>query len=201
MSRAGASVVQYRPDCSASTQYVESGHWGDSVIDMASAVLLHPHPDMGGDQYNNVVTALYEALGAAGITPHRFDFASADPMRGREEAIAAIDAAEASIFLVGYSFGGGIAATVTHPALAGWCLIAPALTLITPTIGADPRPKFVLGAQDDAWFGPDVLRAATEGWLDATHAVLPGADHFFAGRAADQAADLVLRYIERALAA
>jgi alpha/beta superfamily hydrolase len=155
---------------------------------MASAVLLHPHPDQGGNQDNNVVAALYEALGAAGVTPHRF-------------TVAAIDAAEAPVFLVGYSFGGGIAATMAHPALAGWCLLAPALTLIAPTIGADPRPKFVLGAQDDAWFGPDVLRAATDGWLDVTHAVLPGADHFFTGHAADQAADLVLCSIAGALAA
>jgi alpha/beta superfamily hydrolase len=168
---------------------------------MASAVLLHPHPDQGGNQDNNVVAALYEALGAAGVTPHRFTFASSDPDTARAQTVAAIDAAEAPVFLVGYSFGGGIAATMAHPALAGWCLLAPALTLIAPTIGADPRPKFVLGAQDDAWFGPDVLRAATDGWLDVTHAVLPGADHFFTGHAADQAADLVLCSIAGALAA
>lgn len=166
---------------------------------MTSAVLLHPHPDMGGDRFNNVVTALYEALGAAGITPHRFDFASSDPDTARAQTLAAIDAAAAPVFLVGYSFGGGIAAAVAHPSIAGWCLIAPALTMVTTTIGADPRPKFVLAAQDDAWFGPDVLRAATDGWRNASHAVLPGADHFFLGRAADQAADLVVSSIEAAL--
>ena len=44
----------------------------------AGAVLLHPHPDMGGDRYNNVVSALFEALPAAGVTALRFDFKSSD---------------------------------------------------------------------------------------------------------------------------
>lgn len=162
---------------------------------MASAVLLHPHPDMGGDRFNNVITALYEALGAAGVTPHRFDFASSDPDTARDQTIAVIDAAEAPVVLVGYSFGGGIAATVAHPSIAGWCLLAPALTLVAPTIAADPRPKLVLAAQDDAWFGPDVLQAATAGWRTTSQVVLAGADHFFLDRAADQAAELVVRYV------
>lgn len=167
---------------------------------MASAVLLHPHPDMGGNQHNNVVTALYEALGATGVTPHRFDFASSDPDMARAQTVAAIDAAEAPVFLVGYSFGGGIAATITHSSIAGWCLLAPALAMFPATIGSDPRPKFVLAAQDDAWFGPDALQGATDGWREVSRAVLPGADHFFLGPAADQAAKLVVGYIAAALA-
>ncbi|MCW2604495.1 MAG: hypothetical protein JWN61_2630 [Pseudonocardiales bacterium] len=163
---------------------------------MTSVVLLHPHPDMGGNRYNNVVTALYDAFGSAGIAAHRFDFASSDPQGARDQTVAAIDAAEAPVFLIGYSFGGGVAATVDHPSIAGWCLIAPALTLLAPTIGADPRPKYVLAAQDDAWFGPDAMRAATTGWVNTSQAVLPGTDHFFAGSAAERAADLVLRHVQ-----
>ena len=68
------------------------------------------------------------------------------------------------------------------------------------TIGSDPRPKFVLAAQDDAWFGPDALQGATDGWREVSRAVLPGADHFFLGPAADQAAKLVVGYIAAALA-
>ena len=165
---------------------------------MASAVLLHPHPDMGGDQHNNVVVALDQALGAAGITPHRFDFASSDPETARAQTLAAITAADAPVYLVGYSFGGAIAATLDHPSIAAWCLIAPALSMIAPTIGADPRGKLVLAAQDDAWFGPDVLQASTDGWIGLSHALLPGADHFFAGSAASSAAELVVAYIEAA---
>ena len=43
---------------------------------------------MGGNQHNNVVTALYEALGATGVTPHRFDFASSDPDMARAQTVA-----------------------------------------------------------------------------------------------------------------
>ena len=31
-----------------------------------AAVLLHPHPDMGGDRFNHVVDAMYRALPPAG---------------------------------------------------------------------------------------------------------------------------------------
>jgi alpha/beta superfamily hydrolase len=168
---------------------------------MASAVLLHPHPDMGGNQHNSVISALYDALAAAGITPHRFDFASSDPEAARAQAVAAIESAESPVYLVGYSFGGAVAASVDHAAIAAWCLIAPALTIIAPTIGADLRGKYLLSAENDAWFGPDVLRAATASWTNTSQAVIRGTDHFFAGRAADDAAALVVRYIEAAEAA
>jgi alpha/beta superfamily hydrolase len=163
---------------------------------VATAVLLHPHPDMGGNQHNNVISALYAALSAAGITPHRFDFVSSDPQAACDQAIAAVEAADSPVYLVGYSFGGAVAASLDHPSIAAWCLIAPALTIMTPVVGPDARGKFVLGAENDAWLGPDVLCESTEDWVSTSYAVLPAADHFFAGRAADDAAALIVRYIE-----
>ena len=37
-------------------------------------VLLHPHPDLGGNQHNNVIAVLFDALEDA----VRFDFVSSD---------------------------------------------------------------------------------------------------------------------------
>ncbi len=37
-------------------------------------VLLHPHPDYGGNQYNNVIASLFASLEDAS----RFDFVSSD---------------------------------------------------------------------------------------------------------------------------
>lgn len=164
---------------------------------MPSAVLLHPHPDMGGNQHNHVVSAVHDAFGAAGIAAHRFDFRSSDPQQAIDQTLEAIGAAPAPVVLVGYSFGGGIAAAVDHTAVSGWCLIAPALTLVAPAIAADPRPKLVLAAENDAWFGPDVLLAATAGWSAASHTVIAGADHFLAGPDADRAAILALRFAQQ----
>jgi alpha/beta superfamily hydrolase len=168
---------------------------------MASAVLLHPHPDMGGNQHNNVISALYERLPSIGITPHRFDFASSDLEQARAQAVAAIEAAGEPVYLIGYSFGGGVAATIDHPGVLAWGLIAPALTLFEPVIGPDPRPKHVIAGERDAWFDPEMLTAATATWAATTIAVVAGADHFFGGGGDTRAAELITGWIAPLLAA
>lgn len=162
---------------------------------MATAVLLHPHPDMGGNQDNNVVVALRDALEAAGVATRRFDFGSADVAAAQARTIAEIEAAEAPVFLIGYSFGGGIAASIDHPALAGWGLVAPALRLAEPVIGADPRPKHVVAAEHDAWFSPEALAETTDDWVATTHGAVPDTDHFFAGAAAEAAAEQIAAFV------
>jgi alpha/beta superfamily hydrolase len=152
----------------------------------AAAVLLHPHPDMGGDRFNNVVAELFRILPSAGITTIRFDFSSSDidTAAGETlEALTALPADGAPRFLVGYSFGGGVAATIDDDRVAGWFLAAPALTLVHPAIGADPRPKLIAAAEHDRFFAPDQLEAATKDWTATTITTIPGADHFFVGRA------------------
>jgi alpha/beta superfamily hydrolase len=76
-------------------------------------VLLHPHPDLGGDQHNNVVSALYATLDDA----VRFDFASSDLSVATGQVLEQLDAGPA--WLVGYSFGGGVAALVDDPRVLG----------------------------------------------------------------------------------
>jgi alpha/beta superfamily hydrolase len=163
----------------------------------ASAVVLHPHPSYGGDRFNNVVTALYLALPTIGMSAARFDFSSDDADQCATEALAVMDAVTpATQFLAAYSFGGGVAATITDGRVAGWLLIAPALSLVAPTIGADPRPKLVLAAAHDQFFGPDAIASATDGWAATDHAVIDGADHFFVGRT-DAIVDAALPWLER----
>jgi alpha/beta superfamily hydrolase len=141
-------------------------------------VLLHPHPDHGGNQHHPVFTALADLLPPAGFTPHRFDFRSSDLDVARQQAVDALG--EGPTWLVGYSFGGGIAALVDDPRVAGWYLIAPAL--YEPVIGPDPRPKAILAAGYDHLFSPQALRDATADWVATEHFELPGADHQFRGR-------------------
>jgi len=145
-------------------------------------VLLHPHPDYGGNQHNNVISALYAALDDA----TRFDFASADLAVATGQVLAALQAGPA--WLVGYSFGGAVAALVDDPRVRGWCLIAPALAMVDPVIGPDPRPKHVIAAERDPFFGPQALHDATAGWTATTHETVEAADHFFGGHEADVAA-------------
>jgi alpha/beta superfamily hydrolase len=145
-------------------------------------VLLHPHPDLGGNRHNNVIAALFAALDDA----TRFDFISSDPAVATGQVLAQLN--DGPAWLVGYSFGGGVAALVDDPRVLGWCLIAPALTMLDPVIGPDDRPKYVLAAERDAFFSPAALRAATADWAVTTNDVVDGADHFMVGHETDVAA-------------
>jgi len=148
-------------------------------------VLLHPHPDLGGNQHNNVITALFAAL----ENTTRFDFVSSDLTVATGQVLDHLTAGPA--WLVGYSFGGGIASLVDDARVLGWCLIAPALAMVHPVIGRDHRPKHVLAAQHDTFFPPASLRAATADWVTTTHDVVSGADHFLVGHEGDVAARCV----------
>lgn len=145
-------------------------------------LLLHPHPDMGGNQHNNVVSALFAALDGA----VRFDFSSSDLGVATGQVLEHLE--DGPAWLVGYSFGGGVAALVDDPRVLGWCLVAPALAMVEPVIGADERPTHVLAAERDAFFPPASLRESTADWVATTHDTVPGADHFLVGHEGDVAA-------------
>ena len=174
---------------------------------MTHAVLLHPHFAHGGDQHNRVISAVYDRLVGGPVTPHRFNFSSPADTVACSEATAQVEACGGPVVLVGYSFGGDIAARVTHPAVTGWALIAPALVVPQfvspaspfrlpppPPIASDPRPKLVAAAERDAWFGPDVLDPLTSGWAACTRRTVPDADHFFSATT-DLVADLVAGWV------
>jgi len=165
-----------------------------------AAVILHPHPDYGGDRHNHVVDALYRGLG---ISTARFDFSSSDPETAKKEAEVAIEegagrAPNETLYLIGYSFGADIAMTVDDPRIAGWCLVAPPLRMIPQeamVIATDERPKLLLVAEHDQFAPPERAREMTDGWTATTIEVVPG-DHFQSGGAAsvvDKAKAWVMR--------
>ena len=164
----------------------------------AGALLLHPHPDMGGDRFNNVVSALFEALPAAGVSALRFDFSSSDLATAAAETVDMLDELDGPLrFLVAYSFGGGIAATIDDERIDGWYLVAPALTMVEPVIGADPRPKGIAAGEHDRFFSPARLGAATDDWANTDVTTITGTDHFFAGRT-DELAKRTVEFLRQA---
>jgi alpha/beta superfamily hydrolase len=148
-----------------------------------TAVLLHPHPDMGGDRLNHVVDALYRSLPKGGFTAARFDFSSSDPETAVAETAAVVDQCAGSrVALIGYSFGAGIAVQVTDPRVLGWMLVAPyAGAGPAPAGGVDQRPKLVLVAEHDQWTPLHRAEAMVTGWANTTVRALTGADHFLDG--------------------
>jgi alpha/beta superfamily hydrolase len=167
---------------------------------MTHAVLLPPYFAHGGGQHNRVISAIYDRLLATEVVPHRFDFSSVQEAAAQADAVAQIEACGGPVLLIGYSFGAAVAAAVTHPAVVGWALIAPALVVpqfvspasplrppTQPAVAADHRPKLVVTAQRDAWFGADVLDPLVAEWVACEQQTVPSADHFFAATTDDVA--------------
>jgi alpha/beta superfamily hydrolase len=141
---------------------------------------------------------MYDRLLATAVVPHRFDFASVQESVARADTVAQIEACGGPVLLIGYSFGAAVAATITHPAVVGWALIAPALVttqFVSPAsplrapaplpVATDPRPKLVVIAERDAWFGADVIDPLVAGWVACERQTVPSADHFFAATTGD----------------
>lgn len=169
-----------------------------------AAVLLHPHPQMGGDRHAPVPAHLFSRLPEAGISVLRFDFRGAGGSSGTfgGGAPEAADARSAlarqhahtglPVWLVGWSFGADVSLLVDDPSVAGWICITPPLAQpgIGEVAGADPRTKVLLVAEHDQFCAPQAASERTGHWRNTDTRMLRGADHFLAGQL-DRIADLV----------
>ena len=103
---------------------------GDAV---GGVVVCHPHPLYGGNRFNPVVEAVFDALPHAGFAVIRFDFRSQhDNGNGeRLDVVAALDALSdelgdaVPLYAVGYSFGAMVTLTTDDPRIGARVVIAP----------------------------------------------------------------------------
>jgi alpha/beta superfamily hydrolase len=150
----------------------------------AFAVLLHPHPDFGGNRFHPFIDGLFRRLPESAVAALRFDFASADLSVAQEEVLAAIDEGstrwpQLPVVLAGYSFGAGVAAGMADERIAGWYLLAPpGVMLSAAPIGHDPRPKGVAVPEFDQFSPPAAIGDVVRGWVRTTVTTVPNADHF-----------------------
>jgi alpha/beta superfamily hydrolase len=165
------------------------------------AVLLHPHPDFGGDRFHPFVEALFRGLPDIGINAIRFDFSSAALSVACDEALAAIDEGavrwpQLPAVVAGYSFGAGIAVSIGDDRIAGWYLLAPPVAMLSAaTIGNDSRPKAVVVPEHDQFSPPAVVAQVVAGWEMTTVTTLPKTDHFLG--AVQPIAESALHWIKR----
>ena len=172
---------------------------GLATTERARLVLCHPHPLRGGTMRSLVISELFTALPAAGITCLRFNFRGVGESGGthdggdaeRHDVRAAIDEVDAltadrsvPIVLVGWSFGADLALSVQDPRLAGWIAIAPPLRYAhdLDALAVDPRPKLLILGERDEIRDPAEIHAIAEHWAACTTEIIPGASHFFVGR-------------------
>ena len=150
-----------------------------------AAVLVHPHPDMGGDRFNAVIDAVYRSLPPAGVSAARFDVSSSDPLQARVDTLTVISAIVApQVVLVGYSFGADVILSIDDTRVVGWFAVAPPLRLGDfAAVGPDARPKYLLVPERDQFSPPPRVRELTAGWTHTTVVSLADADHFLNGQA------------------
>ena len=136
----------------------------------AFAVLLHPHPDYGGNRFHPFVDLLFTRLPEVSVSAVRFDFTTSSPAGACEQVITAIDQGAARwpggpVILAGYSFGAGIAAMVDDWRIAGWYLLAaPAVMLEHSVVGDDRRPKTIRVPEHDQYSSPEAVERLTAEW-------------------------------------
>jgi alpha/beta superfamily hydrolase len=172
--------------------------------DAAYATLVcHPHPVYGGTMHNKVVFHAMKALHGFGFPVLRFNFRGAGLSQGEhdngrgevEDVQAALDWLDREfqlpLIFAGFSFGAVVGLAAACPDQR----VKAAIGIGLPVASLEGRsydfrflhtcakPKlFVSGAQDQ--FGPRAqLEAIISALPDPKKLVLvPGADHFFAGR-------------------
>jgi alpha/beta superfamily hydrolase len=163
-----------------------------------AVVLLHPHPQHGGNMRSIVPGTLFEALPAAGVAALRFNFRGVGGSTGsfgagvaeQADVVAAVDTLAAiteglALVLAGWSFGADTSLAVGDDRVAGWCAVAPPLRLVKTAdmvAAADPRPKLLIVPEHDQFRPPGSARDVTADWKNTRIEVVPGADHFLVGR-------------------
>jgi len=178
----------------------------------AGMVLCHPHPQFGGTMRSIVISALFGALPAQGVTCLRFNFRGVEGSGGehaggdaeRLDARAAVAhlratlAPDVPLVLTGWSFGGDVALSVHDDAVDAWFAIAPPLAVArdVEVTGADPRPKLLALAEHDEYRTPDEVASRVTEWQHTDIEIVPGASHFFVGRT-DRLVELALAYVAR----
>ncbi|HTK94397.1 MAG TPA: alpha/beta family hydrolase [Terriglobales bacterium] len=170
-----------------------------------AALVCHPHPLYGGTMHNKVVFHAMKALSGFGFPVLRFNFRGAglsegkhDEGRGeREDVKAALDWLHAEsglpIVFAGFSFG----TAAGMPAACADANVVAIISIGTPSavegraytydyLAQCAKPKLFLSGGNDQYGPQDELKRIVAGAADPKHlVVIPGVDHFFAGKVSD----------------
>lgn len=165
--------------------------------DKGKLVICHPHPEFGGDMYNNVVTALVSAAKKCNWASLRFNFrgtgASKGSFSGGHAELADVEAAihwlytnannVGPLLVAGYSFGAvaGLRAAYDMKVVEGLVAVAPPLVMYDLDFldGAKKPLFFIAGDEDQFCRKHDLLTLNRK--LNANLEWIDGADHFFIG--------------------
>ena len=179
-------------------------------------VICHPHPQYGGDMYNNVVGALVRAIIGIGAAALRFNFRGVGASEGSyaagtgeiDDVLAALGALRSQpevnadrVALAGYSFG----AMVMLRAASDRDDLAAVVSVANPT-QRGPKVEihmlaptlFVVGDRDQYCDGQLLLEYREQIGDDVTVEIVRGVDHFWVG-SDDRLIDIVQEFLRRTL--
>ena len=178
----------------------------------AAAVLLHPHPQHGGNMRSIVPGTLFESLPKEGVAVLRFNFRGVGASEGtfgggldeRADAVAAVDVLSPiteglPLVLAGWSFGADTALAVGDERVNGWFCVAPPLRVVKVehmVAAEDDRPKLLVVPEHDQGRPPASAREVAGDWPNTEIEVVAGADHFLVGRV-DRLPPLCLEFLRR----
>lgn len=168
-------------------------------------VVCHPHPQLGGDMRNNVVSAVCMALDAKGLASFKFNFRGVGGSGGSfDNGVGECDDALAAVSFVlgrkeidpervgisGYSFGSKVAfqVAVKEQKIRSVAGISP---FIEPTdlLDAYTKPKIFLCGTLDGYINTKSLQQQVDKLPEPKElALYPDTDHFWFGQERGMAA-------------
>lgn len=160
-------------------------------------IICHPHPQMGGSMYNNVVEAIQEAFSAENYSTLRFNFRGVgastgtyDEGRGEQEDIIACtkylqDLGILDISFAGYSFGSWIGSKIIEREDH----IFSDVTFISPPVNffnfsftkLYNKIQTIICGNYDQFCDVNFLKKQMS-LINYTLKIIDGADHFYMGR-------------------
>lgn len=171
------------------------GKYADSGSEKG-VVIAHPHPQMGGSMWNNVVETMVASFFSKGYSTLRFNFRGVGRSEGhfdngigeQEDILAAaeylVSKNKEEIVLAGYSFGAWITVKVAgqHKGFRDIILVSPAVDFFEFDFSeCDGKIGLMTCGDEDPFASIDFLSSLA----DQVHAQLEtvkGADHFYVGQ-------------------
>jgi len=168
------------------------------------ALLLHPHPLLGGTMNNRIIFALYQTYQKRGFSVLRFNFRGVGRSQGRfdsgqgelNDAASALDWMQtinpnaSACWIAGYSFGAWISMQLMmrRPEISGFISIAPpAGTLDFSFLAPCPASGLIVHGQHDEVVPSQAASKLAQKLSNQKKVVvefkeIPGADHTFANQ-------------------
>lgn len=180
---------------------LEAEYYPSPLNTNTAVILCHPHPQFGGNMWNNVVSGVFKALIAANISCLRFNFraiggstgAHGDGEEERRDVKACVDyliklTNITNILICGYSYGAAVGCSVVNysESIIGYAAIAfpwDFMGRVLKEKAQSKKPKLFIQGTKDTIAQYSSFKTHFNFYEDPKiYQIIEGADHFYGGR-------------------